>query len=316
MENFISIVTLNDLKKHVTNNVLLQDYLVVIFEKNNYFFKENISYRADYLCVILVLDGFLAINVNGISMTLYKGNIVTTKLSEVFTINKVSDNYKAKCLYYSFDFAARAGFGYNSKDITKSLSKGAHEIILEQPALFERINSHLDMLQYMNNIDNKLYYSLEIIQNYFSLMIYEIGSFLIEKNSANVGISREEEIADLFLGLIRRHALEQHNVQYYADRLFISRKYLSRIVKKIILKSPKDIINNVLVLEAQMLLKCSNANINEITCHLNFTSQIVFNRFFKKKTGISPSEYRKVRISNKEDFVYIKSVNIESSSIM
>lgn len=302
MGNFISTVTLNDLKKQVTANLLLQDYIVIAFDKKNYYFKENVFYRADYLCVILVLDGYLVVTVNDMSITLYKGNIIATKLSEVFIINKVSDNYKAKCLYYSFDFAAKAGFGFNSKDITKSLSKGASEIIIHQPALFNRISSHIDMLQQINNNENRLYYSLEIIQNYFSLMMYEIGNFLIEENKSGIIKPREEEIADLFLSLIRKYALEQHNVQYYADKLFISRKYLSRIVKKRTLKSPKDIINNVLVLEAQLLLKNSNANINEITYKLNFTSQVVFNRFFKKNTGTSPSEYRKGKTVNEEDF--------------
>lgn len=291
MGSLITVVKLDDLKKRIIHNLLVEDYIVITSTNSNYYFEKNVSYRADYLCIVVVQNGFVKFTSNGVDNILVAGDIITTKLSEVFIIRELSNDYKARCLYYSFEYASKAGFGYKSNDITKSLSQGGPEII-RHPTLSEKLCSHMDVLDFMNNIENESFYSSEIIQHYFSLAIYEIGNFLKEKKCISYTNSREEDITNLFFQLIRDHALEQHNVQYYADRLFISRKYLSRVIKKTILKSPRDIISDVLTTEAQLLLRNSSANIGEITSNLNFTSQIVFNKFFKKNTGMTPSEYR------------------------
>ncbi|HFK5570495.1 TPA: helix-turn-helix domain-containing protein [Elizabethkingia meningoseptica] len=74
--------------------------------------------------------------------------------------------------------------------------------------------------------------------------------------------------------------------------MFITRKYLSKVIKKTLNKTPKDVINQTLTIEAKLLLKRSNANINEIAASLSFSDQAMFSKFFKKQTGQSPSEYK------------------------
>ncbi|SEH29782.1 helix-turn-helix domain-containing protein [Chryseobacterium culicis] len=291
MTSLISPVTLNEFKKKTEKKLLIEDFFAISCTKNNFYFECDRCYRADYLCIIVVNEGYLRILVNNIENILYEGDVLATKLSEVFIVREISDNYKARCIYYSFDYASNAGFGFRSY-ITRSLSKKIPEIISRQSNLCDKLNSHIDALEKINSIENQYYYSIEIIRHYFSLIIYEIGNFLKQEKFDLAVNSREVEITNLFFKLVRENAIQQHNVQYYADRIFISRKYLSRIVKKTVDKSPRDIINNILVTEAEHLLKNTYANINEITTCLNFTSQAVFYKFFKKNTGMTPSQYR------------------------
>ncbi|MFC0344728.1 helix-turn-helix domain-containing protein [Epilithonimonas hispanica] len=91
---------------------------------------------------------------------------------------------------------------------------------------------------------------------------------------------------------MRQHFKEQHNVQFYADKLFISRKYLTKVINKTMYKSPRDIIHQVLVVEARMLLRNSNSNVNEVASQLKFSDQASFIKFLKKHVGKSPLEYK------------------------
>lgn len=58
-------------------------------------------------------------------------------------------------------------------------------------------------------------------------------------------------------------------------------------------KSPRDIIHQVLAVEARLLLKNPNLNVSEVAAQLKFSDQASFSKFFKKHTGRSPLEYRK-----------------------
>jgi AraC family transcriptional activator of pobA len=64
---------------------------------------------------------------------------------------------------------------------------------------------------------------------------------------------REDELTTSFFILVREHFKEQHNVQFYADKLCISRKYLTKVINKTMFKAPRDIIHQVLAVEARLL---------------------------------------------------------------
>jgi AraC-like DNA-binding protein len=82
------------------------------------------------------------------------------------------------------------------------------------------------------------------------------------------------------------------NVGFYADRLSLTPKYLSRIIKEASGRSAPEWIDDYVILEAKNLLKYSGLAIKEIVYKLNFPSQSVFYKFFKARTGMTPTEYK------------------------
>ena len=114
-------------------------------------------------------------------------------------------------------------------------------------------------------------------------------------SAANQGRStRANAIFEDFLHLVTEYHISQRGVGFYADKLFLTPKYLSKIVKSVSGISAPDWINSFIVLEAKNMLKYSDLTISEIVYKLNFTSQSVFYKFFKAQTGMTPSEYRKI----------------------
>lgn len=100
-------------------------------------------------------------------------------------------------------------------------------------------------------------------------------------------------IYDRFMELLTRYHHQERQVQFYADKMCISPKYLSMAVKDFSSKSPSDWIADYVVAEAKSLLFYSQLSTAEVAFRLNFPSQAAFSKFFKQNTGISPMKYLK-----------------------
>lgn len=104
--------------------------------------------------------------------------------------------------------------------------------------------------------------------------------------------TRKEELANKFFELIMKHFKENKEVAFYADKLCITSKYLTMVIKETSGKSAKDWIVEYIILEIKALLKNTNLNIQEIAIETNFANQSSLGRFFRKHTGMSLSQYR------------------------
>lgn len=119
---------------------------------------------------------------------------------------------------------------------------------------------------------------------------------IINSEKENIPEEAFSEGNNLFLKftqLVQSNVIRHKDIQYYADRLFISGKHLIKLVKKASGKTPHEIINESLLKEAFILLNDSELTFTEIAYQLNFSSVSAFGRFFKRYSLLSPSEYRK-----------------------
>ncbi|GAA3768068.1 helix-turn-helix domain-containing protein [Flavobacterium ginsengiterrae] len=125
--------------------------------------------------------------------------------------------------------------------------------------------------------------------SYLYILIYELDSVL---DTIPVDVS-QNPIFQNFKILLFKDFLKQRSVEYYADSLNVTRKYLSEVIKKNSGKTASEWITEVVIQEAKVLLQNKSLTINQISDELNFQNQSAFGRFFKNHTGISPLEYRK-----------------------
>lgn len=89
-----------------------------------------------------------------------------------------------------------------------------------------------------------------------------------------------------------KHYREERAVSFYANKLCISAKYLSAVIKDIRAKSVLALINEAVILDAKAQLKNSNLTIMQISDSLNFANPSFFTKYFKRHTGMTPKEYR------------------------
>ncbi len=132
---------------------------------------------------------------------------------------------------------------------------------------------------------------LYILGEEWSKRLSEAKSTLSTHHSA-----RSSAIFDKFLELVTLHHTTHRNMAFYADKLSLTPKYLSKVVKTVSGKSAPNWIDSFVISEAKNLLRYSNITIKELVYKLNFQNQSVFYKFFKAQTGMTPSEYRHTNI--------------------
>jgi AraC-like DNA-binding protein len=104
--------------------------------------------------------------------------------------------------------------------------------------------------------------------------------------------AKQNECVERFLELAEKHFKTERQVGFYAEKLHITPKYLSQIIKANTGKSANDWIDDYVMLEAKALLKSSKLTIQQISDELNFADQSIFGKYFKRLEGVSPKEYR------------------------
>ena len=103
---------------------------------------------------------------------------------------------------------------------------------------------------------------------------------------------KQSDLLREFNYLVEVHFRSKHTVADYAELLFKSPKTLSNTFKKLGLKSPIQLIQERLQLEARRLLSYTEKDISLISDELGFNDIQSFSRFFKNQEGCSPTEYR------------------------
>jgi len=131
----------------------------------------------------------------------------------------------------------------------------------------------------------------------FALLI-EIGSIYHnmfvrggEKNEVTPA-SRQEEQISLFFNLLIENHKQEKSLQFYADKMCLTSKYLSTLVKERTGQTAMDWINEALIASAKYLLKTTDMTVVQVADEINFPNPSFFGRFFRKHTGMTPVQYR------------------------
>ena len=138
-------------------------------------------------------------------------------------------------------------------------------------------------------------YRHEIIRTLFTTAFYLITEINLREQPEEQRQGRCEVLFNEFMSLLQQHNKRERNVSFYAKQMNITPKYLSSVVKEVSGKTAARWIDESVILEAKALLKYSGMSIQEISYHLNFSTQSFFGKYFKQHTGTSPSRYKRRR---------------------
>lgn len=134
------------------------------------------------------------------------------------------------------------------------------------------------------------------LRHLFCAMIYRICDAVLDNRETipSVGVKeRSTEYFEKLMNLLSEHYREQRNVEFYAEKMHISSKHLSRVIRNCTGKSVHQWIDEFVALEIKNLLKYSNMSIQQISYSLNFPNPSFMGQYFKRITGMTPGEYKK-----------------------
>ena len=110
--------------------------------------------------------------------------------------------------------------------------------------------------------------------------------------TVNMTQSRKLDLFNRFIELVEMTS-QKMDIPYFAERLHVAPHYLSRVISEVSGITVMDWVIKNLILHAKVLLKNNDMTIENISEQLNFPNSPYFCSFFKRETGMTPTEYRK-----------------------
>ena len=112
------------------------------------------------------------------------------------------------------------------------------------------------------------------------------------KGDTNVAGSASLNVFNQFMLLVNEHCKSLHTVDAYADQLHISPQYLGRICRMYDVRGPKEIIDDLLILQLKSTIKNTTKTMKEICYEYNFSNLSFMSSYFRRHTGFTPKEFR------------------------
>lgn len=136
----------------------------------------------------------------------------------------------------------------------------------------------------------------EITMSFLRTLLLIVCEQLLRQESTSKAIDtstdRDKEIFNQFLVLLGHEQHKRRQVSYYAERLYITPKYLSTVCTRVSGKSPMRWITDSVMEQCYTLLKTTNMSIKEISNQMGFPNPSFFGQYFRDEAGMTPLEYR------------------------
>jgi len=134
--------------------------------------------------------------------------------------------------------------------------------------------------------------SPSVIRAYLHILLVSIQRFYESKEEAQHKTGKAVT-ARRFRNYVSQDFIQHRTIGHYARRMNFSEDHLQTIIRQATGKTPGQIIRDELILEAKRLLSHTDLNASEISSYLNMDDPSYFSRFFKQRTGMSPTSFRR-----------------------
>lgn len=265
----------------------------------NFFFVRSIESTCQYLRLptpphrstanecILLTEGTIKRSLGLDSFEVNKNSVFFLPANQITTIDYISEN--AKGFYCHFDSSVLIKKFINLhlinefeflRNVSNPVIELTKKTVVNLTKLFNRI---VEENQKGNNED--------LIQSYLFTILLEIKQHYQTETSKS--ISPAIYLTDRFKELIAANYKTNQSVADYAVILNVSPNHLTKSVKSVTGKSPTQWIDELIVLEAKVLLYQSRLTISEVSYELGIEDPSYFGRMFKKYTGLTPTDFRR-----------------------
>ncbi|MFN8345358.1 MAG: AraC family transcriptional regulator [Spirosomataceae bacterium] len=245
--------------------------------------------RATNHTLIYLTEGEAVMSIGSETYTILKDECLIVPAGQVFSFSNLDINKGYLCHFHEDMIIGRFGNNelLNDFDFLKvwgnpriPLSPEISNFVIP---LFRRL-----LAEYA---ENGLAHS-DIIQPYLMALLCEINRAYQPVAVPLPGSARY--LVNHFKELLVTHIKTKHLVTDYASLLHITPNHLNKCVKAVTGKSTTQWIDNMIVLEAKVLLCQSHLSINEVATEIGLHDPSYFSRLFKKKEGITPSDFRRM----------------------
>lgn len=269
-------------------NILAHDFWVYCHFLGSMIPKITDPIKFTSFCSVFVKEGEGKIEIDLMTYEFKGPCIVNIRQGQIIQNAKISDNFDASFIVLSKRFCDNLFVVL--KDCASYGTAALNQMMKVPDNLvekFEKFYSHIREIFSSSQGANSYQAMVLAIASFF----YECGTqcYLPVIDSNKTSSSR---ITEKFLSLVQQHFKKERFLEFYANKLELSTKHLSRTVKETTGFTAVDWIDRFVILEAKVLLKSTTMSIQQIADELNFGNQSFFGKYFKKHVGKSPKDFR------------------------
>jgi AraC-like DNA-binding protein len=252
----------------------------------------NFPFRTSEVIMLTCVEGCMKAKLETRDFTLEKNAVLVILPGKIFEVTEITPDFRLIC------FIMKANFWDKKDSFQETIEVWQHFIKESSMQLPENMMKEMLIIYRLikEKIEEKGLYSRQIVRQYISVLFYNVYALLHRHNASKrtEKLSTTEYVFERFIHLVERHYKEQHKIEFYADKLNLTGKYLSALIRQASGKTAAQWIREYLVMEARILLKSGRMSVQQVSNELNFYDQSHFGLFFKKYAGCSPKAYQKM----------------------
>lgn len=251
--------------------------------------KKNVPYKLEGLMFVATVCGRCHFTVDLKEHILHPNELLLVLPGQMVQHVDKSADFQGRFMFMSSELLANIS--------TRKKNFLAFFALRDNPQIRLKPSDMEMFLQYHDFIRKRMQDSspiirLDVVQHLLGALFFEFLAMEDYFSRQQTRLSRKDEICRQFLDLLIQHYKESRSVSFYADRLFITPKYLSATLRSVTGKRAGQLIDDYVLLQAKVMLKTTNMTVQQISEELNFANQSFFARYFKHLSGLSPTQYR------------------------
>ena len=262
---------------------------IILLDKPVIFSIFQYPFKMDVTAAIVCIKGTMTGSINLKPYTTTGACLVTVLPGQILEYKSISEDFTGLFIIMSSKFTGNLMPNANER-LPLSLSIMDNPVI---PLDEEALNAMIDYFEMLKKVvkAKEHPYRLEVAQHLTLAFFYGIGDVL-HKYTEKKKKTHHELLMEKFLQLVQIHHEKQRELKFYADKLCLTPKHLSKVVKEVSGRSANDWIDEYVTMIAKALLKSTGMTVQQISDELNFPSQSFFGKYFKRVAGMSPREYK------------------------
>ena len=257
--------------------------------------RPNEPLRFRNLVLVFCESGELTFELNYTSYTLKQNGFLIITPLDILTFKSTSDEYLSTVLVLPSEIFS---------SILKDINLLNFKYIKESPI----INLQNEYLELYRQILSTLWQIKELVveEEFDKIVSLQISSlsivqrdyynkYIAKKESGYEYFPRKKELFRNFINQLVESHQASREVLFYANELGVSSGYLNEVCNEVSGHSAKAIIDSAVTAKLKYELSYTTKSIQELSDEYNFPSQSYFTRYYKRMTGLTPSEFRKER---------------------
>ena len=286
----------NSINKIAPNDISIGSDVILVEDVNSIHAQSIINtepFKLDMSMAIIYDYGEAVFKINMRTYYIKAPAVIIIMIGQTCEVIKYSDDLQGRAIAMSNTFTDSLFVDTEGEYTHKLYSSLINNPLIN---LDQEHNVFSEYYQLLKNIvlSPNSEFKIEATRHLTLAMFYGYSHMKHDISSHTMGTKRQKDIYTAFLDAIAKHHRHNREIRFYADMLCITAQHLSYVTKKVAGKVASEIIEDYVITEIKALLLSTSMTIQQISDYFNFPSQSVFGKYFKRITGKSPQNYRKV----------------------